>query len=85
MGTQVFTSAAAHLARAAGVAKPGNSHPIADGQTSDTLANAVDHAHNLVTGNQRDFWLLQLAVNHVEIGPAHTTRTHSYQHLTMPR
>lgn len=49
------------------------------------VAERLHHAHDLVPRDQRQLWIRQLTLDHVEVGPADAVCEHSQQHLAGTR
>ncbi len=81
---QVLAAAQAVATAAAGPAQPGNAYPLAHGGGRDALTQGVDRAHDLVTENERQLGMLQLAVENVQVGPADAARVNLDPHLSRP-
>ena len=72
--TKILPSAPAEFAFAASPAQPRNTHPLAEIETPGMLAPGCDHANDFVTGDKRQFRMLQFAVHDVQIRAANGTR-----------
>ena len=68
-------------ARAASVAEPGDADAFARRETRDIRADRVDPANDLVTGDDRQHGVWQLAVDDVQIGPAYAAGQHLHPDL----
>src|SRR5262245_63216146 len=69
---QVLSAAAAIRADAAGRAEPRDPDALAYGQSCDSRPHGGDAPDDLVAGHDRKLRVWQLAVDHVQIGPADT-------------
>src|SRR5262249_60916571 len=67
---QVLSAAAAIRADAAGRAEPRDPDALAYGQSCDSRPHGGDAPDDLVAGHDRKLGVWQLAVDHMQIGPA---------------
>ena len=68
---QIFPSGAAITALSAGPPDPRHANAVPDLKAIDSRALGGHDADDFVSGNQRQLGRRQLAVNYVQIGPAH--------------
>ncbi len=54
----------------AGMAEPGDADPHADCRCADAVAEAVERADDLVTGNDRQLRVGEVAIDGVQVSPA---------------
>src|SRR5439155_12279551 len=73
---QVLPPGRAVAALAARPAQPGDADPITDRHALDTVTDRFDHPHDLMTGYQREGRIQELAVDDMDVGPAHATDQH---------
>src|SRR5204862_7737925 len=66
-------------------AEPLNTDAIADLKSIDVLAELFDTPDDLVTKNQRQLWIRQLAINDVKIGSANSARADANEQLPPSR
>ena len=52
------------------MAEPGNADPVADREPADALAQCVNDTDDLVARDERQLRIGEIAVNHVQVGPA---------------
>jgi hypothetical protein len=83
--TQIFAAALALRALATRVAEPRNTDAIAGNEVGHTVTHLIDDADDFVTGDQRDLRVGQIAVDHMEIRPAHAACAHLDQQLARQR
>jgi hypothetical protein len=69
--TKVFTPAQAKLTMAASAAQPRNADTSTDGKTGHAATDHVDAADDLVTGDDRQFGIGQVAVDDMKVRAAH--------------
>ena len=81
---QILAATAAVLADPAGPAEPRHADPVADLETVDRFPLFDDVADDLVPGHQWQFRVGKLAVDDVQIGPAHRAGPHLNQDLVRP-
>jgi hypothetical protein len=67
------------------VAKPGDTDTTSKPRGLDTISNGIDNADDLVTGNKRQVWILEIAVHDMEIGTADRTGFHLHPQLAGAR
>ena len=82
---QILAPTPAIVANPAGPAEPRHADPVADRKAVGRFALLDDRADDLVPGNERQFRIGELAVDDMQIGPAHRTGPHRDQHLTRSR
>src|SRR5581483_4654309 len=82
---QVLSPLGAVSASAAGVPEPGNAHTVAFAEARDARPHLLDPADNLVPGDDGKLRIRQLAIDDMEIGPAHAAGGHAYEHLARSR
>ncbi len=75
----------AELAHAVGPAEPGDPDPVAGAEAAAATAAGHDLADHLVAGHEQQLRVGQLAVNHVQVRPAHRAGEHPHQHLARAR
>ena len=78
---EIFPAAAAILALLTGPAQPRNTHASAAPQTFAIGTHGLDSADDFVTRNERQFRCRQLAINDMQIGPAHAASMDAQQNL----
>ena len=81
---QVFLIARAIGTDTAGRTEPWHADPDADPQGFDAGSDGVDLPDDLVTGNDRQLWIGQLAVDHMQVGAADAASRHAQSDLTGP-
>src|SRR5262249_17875050 len=62
------------LAAAAGVAEPRHANALADGKSQYVRPERGDAADDLVAGNDRQLWMRQFAVHHMQVGATDAAR-----------
>ncbi len=82
---EVFLGVLAIAAGAAGMPEPGNADPLAQLETADAFAQRIDAADNLVTRDDRQRRLRQLAVHHVQVGATDAASQYLDPQLPWPR
>jgi DNA-binding MarR family transcriptional regulator len=78
---EVLAPGVAVPALPAGPTEPGHPHPLARSKALSPGPETLDDSHDLVTGDQRELRIRQLAVDDVEVGAAHAAGTHPQEHL----
>ena len=68
---EVLVAAEAEAARAVGAAQPGDADPLAHREPLGAGPAPVDPAHDLVAGHDVAAMGGQVALDHVQVGPAH--------------
>jgi hypothetical protein len=69
----------------AGPTKPRNSHPLAFFESAHRGTELFDLPNDLVTQNQREFWMLEFAVEHMQIGSTNGTGSDPDEKLILCR
>jgi len=85
IGAEVLGSPAAPPAPAAGAAQPGDTGPLPEGEAAGTLPPGVDHADDLVAGNDPGPAGGQIPFGQVQVGAAHAAGHHLEADLARPR
>ncbi len=79
MIAQVFGAGSAVLAYAVGVMQPGDAHARARAEALCAAAESLDHADDLMAGDERGFPRWQLAFDDVQIGTAYAAAAHAHE------
>ncbi len=82
---EIFHALPAEATDAAGVAEPGDSHPLANPVGSDVAADEVDAADDFMAGNDRIFYAGKLGVDDVKVGPANPAGAHGDANFVIAR
>src|SRR5690606_29161889 len=82
---EVLRAPTAKRALPAGPAEPGHTDALALDEALDLAAERRDRAHDLVAEDQRQLRLGELAVEHVQIRPAHAAAANANQDLVGSR
>jgi hypothetical protein len=61
--------------------QPRHADEVAGGRPLNAFADRDDGADDLMAGDQRELGLGQIAVEDVEVGPAHGAGAHVHEHL----
>jgi hypothetical protein len=81
-GAEVFALRLAEAALAAGMSQPRRADAHAGFEAFASRSQRIDRTHNLVTGNDRQSWWMDVAFNDVQIGATDCAAAHSESHLT---
>src|SRR6185312_3896415 len=73
---QVLGALAAIGADAAGGAEPGHTDALADSEAADTLPDRRNAPDDFVPRHDRQLWVLQLAIDHMQVGAADAAGRH---------
>src|SRR5438093_5458844 len=82
---QIFPVRSTISAFAIGPAKPRDAHAISNREFRIFLTDFFHMANNLMTWYERQFWIGQLAINHMKIGAADSACCHPHQELSLGR
>jgi hypothetical protein len=82
---EIFPAAAAIGARLTGVPEPGHAHALAQRKTFDVSAERRHAPDDLVAWHDRQFRIRQLAVDHMQVGPADAAGRDLQQDLACAR
>jgi hypothetical protein len=82
---KVLAARAARLARAARGAKPGDADAVSGPEAVRVRTGTLDAPDDLMTRHDRRPHRRQLALDDVQIGPAHAARADAYEHLARSR
>ena len=69
--TQILLARSAVFATAAGPCQPRNAHARAGFESLGVGSGACNTANDLVSWYQREFWIRQISIHRVKIGPAY--------------
>src|SRR5205823_2590244 len=83
--TEVLLPARAELADATRAVKPRHSDAIPEREVLTAVAERVDHADDLVAGNDRQAGQVEVALDDVQVGAAAPARVHAHAHLARRR
>ncbi len=81
---QIFLTARAIRADAAGVTEPGDSHTLPERHPFDAGPDCLDPADDLVARDDRQFWVRKLAIDNMQIRAADAARGHLHADLARP-
>src|SRR5262245_17707585 len=82
---QVLAAFGAVAAGAACLAKPWHADTHPKRETLNAHSESVDRADDLVARNERQLWIDEVAIDDMEIGPAHGAGIHPQPHLAWAR
>src|SRR5205807_4054504 len=82
---EVLAAGDAAAARPAGPAEPGEAHPVAAPEPVGARPERLDLADALVPGDQRQAARAEIALDHVQIGPAGRAGADAHPQLARPR
>ncbi|CAN1721236.1 sinapyl alcohol dehydrogenase activity [Hyphomicrobium sp. 1Nfss2.1] len=82
---QVLSTRPAEVAAPAGEAEPGHANALADLESARFRTHRNYAANDLVPGNDAGFWMLQLAVDDVQIGAADAARSDTDEKIATGR
>ncbi len=82
---EILAAAGAVATAPAGGPQPGNADALPRLQAVHAGPAALHPAHDLVAGNDGQPHRLELAVDDVQVGPAHAAGADPHEHLTAPR
>ena len=80
--TEIFATARTVVAMATGAAKPRDSHALPKDKTFYLRAFFHHDADDFVTENERQLGLLQIAIDHMQVGAAYTAGMYLEQDFT---
>jgi hypothetical protein len=64
------------------VSQPWNADALINLQPVHARPDGIDPTDDFMTGNDRQFWVRQLAIHDVQVGPADAARGHAHADLT---
>jgi hypothetical protein len=82
---KIFSAGSAIRTIAIGPAKPRDSHAISDCEVRIFFADFFDVSDNLVTKDQRQFWIGQFTIGHVKVSAANRAGADAHEQLSPAR